>query len=79
MACEEESVRVLKQLPHCAQRNSEAHGKRFVPDVKVPEISLQNFAVYISAERVFRKNYTKTSGLQPARSGRRGLRHGNAR
>ena len=55
MAFERESMRVLKQLPHCAQRNSEAHGKRFVPDAKVPEISLQNFAVYVSAERNLHK------------------------
>ena len=38
---------MLRQLSRCAQRDSEAHGKRFVPDVKVPETYMQHFAFYI--------------------------------
>ena len=34
-------VRVLRQLPRFAQRNCEARGKRFAPDVKVPETNMQ--------------------------------------
>ena len=36
--------RVLRQLPRCALRDSEAHGKRFAPFAKVPQTYLQVLA-----------------------------------
>ena len=44
MAFGEDSRRVLRQLPCCARRNSEAHGKHFAPVVKVPETHLRLLA-----------------------------------
>ena len=38
---ENRSQRVLRQLPRCALRDSEAHGKRFAPLVKVPQAARQ--------------------------------------
>ena len=39
-------MRVLRQLPRFAQRNCEAHGKRFAPDVKVPETHMPFLALF---------------------------------
>ena len=37
-------MRVLRQVRRFAQRDSEAHGKRFAPYAKVPEMHIQDFA-----------------------------------